>query len=518
MPEVGIDDIALHFPRLFFAMQDFAEFRGADYGKLNKGLGLEAMAIPDVHEDTATMGANAVSRLIDRNSLEPSSIGRIYLGTESALDGAKPTATYIMDMLEQRYSAKFGHDCFRNCDVVDMTFACIGAVDAMHNTLDWVARGGESRKRVGIVVFADNAKYDLGSSGEYTQGAGGGAIVIRHNPRLLAIPDVWGVSTMPVHDFFKPRREVSIKSVISHVVQLARETGASIKEGMVERMVRHLPESTVRRLGIFSHGTESVHVHRDEPVFDGQFSNQCYQAAVEEAFRDFRAKAEIDGRWNPEDDLILTEDWARIIMHLPYAFQAKRMFPAVFAYERRDSPSWADVESEIGQRPNLADFDDTPDGQTEFQRELDAYRRRISKTTAYREFHTARIEKGQRASSLIGNQYTGSIFLALMSTFESDYEADCTLEGKLFGMCGYGSGAKAKVFEGLVSNRWREIVAGWNLFERMAGRMAIDQITYEKLHKGIHDGSVLTPRGEFALVEVGEEGVLEGARTYAWVD
>ena len=24
-----------------------------------------------------------------------------------------------------------------------MTFACIGAVDALHNTLDWVARGGE---------------------------------------------------------------------------------------------------------------------------------------------------------------------------------------------------------------------------------------------------------------------------------------------------------------------------------------------------------------------------------------
>ena len=79
MSVVGIDDIALHFPRLYFAMQDFAEFRGADYGKLSKGLGLEAMAIPDVHEDTATMGANAVSRLIDRNSLDPSSIGRIYL-------------------------------------------------------------------------------------------------------------------------------------------------------------------------------------------------------------------------------------------------------------------------------------------------------------------------------------------------------------------------------------------------------------------------------------------------------
>lgn len=518
MSEVGIDDIAIHFPKLYLDMKDFAKMRDADYGKLNKGLGLSAMAIPDVHEDTATMGANATTRLIDRNGIKPTQIGRMYLGTESALDGAKPTATYILDMLTQRYSSRFGEDCFRNCDVVDMTFACIGAVDALHNTLDWVARGGESEDRIGIVVFSDNAKYDLESAGEYTQGAGGGALLIRYNPRLLSIPDRWGVSTSPVHDFFKPRREVSIKSVISHVVQLARETGASIKEGMVERMIRHLPESTVRRLGIFSHGTESVHVHRDEPIFDGQFSNQCYQAAVEEAFRDFRTKAEADGRWNPDDDTILTEEWARIIMHLPYAFQAKRMFPAVFAYERRDNSSWAEVESEIGQRPSIDDFDDSPDGQVEFQKALDAYRRRISKTAAYREFHAERIEKGQRASSLIGNQYTGSIFLAMMSTFESDYESDSPLEGNRFGLCGYGSGAKAKVFEGIVHDRWREIVASWNLFERMAGRMAIDQITYEQLHKGIHDGSVLKPHGEFALVDVGEEGVLEGARTYAWVD
>ena len=139
---VGIDDIAIHIPRLYFDIKDFAEFRGADYGKLNRGLGLSAMAIPDVHEDTATMGANAVARVIDRNKIDPGKIGRIYLGTESALDGSKPTATYIMDMLEQRYAKKYGVDCFRNCDVVDMRFACIGAVDAMHDTLDWVARGG----------------------------------------------------------------------------------------------------------------------------------------------------------------------------------------------------------------------------------------------------------------------------------------------------------------------------------------------------------------------------------------
>ena len=40
------------------------------------------MAIPDVHEDTATMGAMAM-QLIDRNGLDRRTIGRMYLGTES---------------------------------------------------------------------------------------------------------------------------------------------------------------------------------------------------------------------------------------------------------------------------------------------------------------------------------------------------------------------------------------------------------------------------------------------------
>ncbi|HIC75548.1 MAG TPA: hydroxymethylglutaryl-CoA synthase family protein [Candidatus Poseidoniales archaeon] len=515
--EVGIDDIAIHFPKLYFDMKDFAEMRGADFGKLNKGLGLTAMSIPDKHEDTATMGANAVTRLLDRNGIDPSNIGRMYLGTESALDGSKPTATYILDMLEQRYSKQYGKDCFRNCDVVDMTFACIGAVDALHNTLDWVARGGEEENRLGIVVFSDNAKYDLESSGEYTQGAGGGALIVRHNPRLISIPDRWGVSTTPVHDFFKPRREVSIKSVITHVLQLAKETGHNVKEGLADRMVKHLPESTVRRLGIFAHGEEMVSVHRDEPIFDGAFSNRCYQEAVKTAFLDFQRRAKKQGRYDPKKDEILTEQWVRIIMHLPYAFQGKRMFPDVFRHDRREKPIWDELIAEIGTEPRYVDFEDTPEGEIEYDKAQDAFRRAISKTAAYQEFHAASIEKGQRASSLIGNQYTGSIFLAMMSTFESDYEDNSLLEGKYFGMCGYGSGAKAKVFEGLVSAKWREVVASWNLFERLAGRQAIDKITYESLHKGILSESVLEPSGEFALVEIESEGVREGARTYSWM-
>lgn len=512
---VGIDDMSIHFPRLYMDMREFADLRGADFGKLNKGLGLSAMAVPDVHEDTATMGAMAVIRLIDRNGLNPRSIGRLYLGTESALDGAKPTATYILDMLTQRYSKTHGSDCFRTCDVVDMTFACIGAVDALHTTLDWVARSSENDERLGIVVFADNAKYDLESPGEYTQGAGGGALLVRRNPRLLEIPDCVGVSTTPVHDFFKPRRRVSLQSVVSSVLELAKETGQAIDDDLLGRMMEQLPQSAVRKLSIFSHGETAVNVHRDEPVFDGQFSNRCYQDAVRQAFHDFRTKAQKNGRIDPDADAPFTEQWSRIIMHLPYAYQAKRMFPDVFRHDRRGTPMWDEVEQLIGPNP------EQPDGSEEevaaWERARERYRRAIAKTPQYTEFHNTRIEKGQRASSLIGNQYTGSIFLALMSTFESDFNETTDLSGLTMGLCGYGSGAKAKVFEGRVNPKWREVVAGWHLFERLQGRTPIDQTTYESLHKGLLETSVVQPVEEFVLMEIGENGVSEGARRYEWV-
>lgn len=104
-----------------------------------------------------------------------------------------------------------------------------------------------------------------------------------------------------------------------------------------------------------------------------------------------------------------------------------------------------------------------------------------------------------------------------MSTLESDLEENSHIEGGIFGLCGYGSGAKAKVFEAIVQPGWREVVSRWNLFERLAGRIAIDHLTYENLHKGIQQNSVIPPTEEFALVDISEDQAYEGQRTYKWI-
>ena len=127
----GIEAMSFYVPSLYLDIRDLAENRAIEPEKLEKGLGLHKMALPDVHEDTATFAAEALLKLIKDYRISPKDIGKIYLGTESALDAAKPTVTYALQMVEQVLEQDFGKRCFKNCDVVDMTFACIGGVDAL---------------------------------------------------------------------------------------------------------------------------------------------------------------------------------------------------------------------------------------------------------------------------------------------------------------------------------------------------------------------------------------------------
>lgn len=454
---IGIDDMAFYAPNLYLDIRALAEKRNLPYEKLSQGLGLYKMAICDVHEDAATMAAEAVAELIERNHLDPRRIGRIYLGTESALDMAKPTGTYAVEMLAQRFSQQFGADCFRHCDVLDMTFACIGATDALQNTLDWVAT---DRDNIGIVVASDIAKYELGSTGEYTQGAGAVAMLVKWNPRLLTVRRTFGVATESVHDFYKPRRER------------------------------------------FS----------ETPVFDGQFSNLCYQNRMSEALDDFRRHAIAARVFRADQYQALSERWSRMIFHLPYAFHAKRMYVDRFVAERKEKGAWpADVAKYGFSEPVPEQFAD----RKSFEKAGAAFLKAVSESALYRRFVKDKLEKAQRASQDTGNLYTASIFLALMSTLECDFLENARLEKKRLGFVAYGSGSKAKVFEAVVQEGWREIVQHFRVFEKLHRRRAIDYDQYELLHTGQQQGPVFAEEGRWGLERVGHEGVTLGARYYA---
>lgn len=495
----GIDDMSLYVPRTYLPMEALAEARGYELSKLRDGLGLQAMSFPDVHEDAATMAANAVLDLMEKNKLDPRQVGRIYLGTESALDGSKPMATYVLGMLTDYYTREYGPDCFLHCDVVDLTFACIGAVDALQNTLDWV-KGDVGR--IGIVVSGDIAKYELGSGGEYTQGAGAVALLVRQNPRLLAIDGNWGVATRSVHDFFKPVRTFSKKQVIQEVLKLA-----GMPEDAADSVLAALPK-TFEVNGFLDSNEATLTLHKETPMVDGPYSNQCYQQRIREALHSF-----VNSNRLPAHTAV-TERWQRIAFHLPYAYQARRMFSEIFFEEAVKSGKWSEIAKEMTlQQPMPEAFDSFEAYEAEYANFL----RAITKTQAYRRFVDQKIEKGERASSLIGNMYTSSIFLALMSLLESDMQEGNSMEGSAIGFFAYGSGSKSKVFEGTVQPQWRQIVQRWNLIPSLGERQALDYSTYEKLHRQTLASSVGSLNGEFYLHQVNSEpGNYTGARSYQW--
>lgn len=437
----GIEAASYYVPSLYLEIKDLAEKRGIEPAKLEKGLGLHKMGFPDVHEDAATFAAEALLKLISDYQLNPKEIARIYLGTESALDAAKPTASYAMQMVEETLEAEFGARVFRSCDVVDMTFACIGAVDALHNSLDFV-RANPDKKAV--VIASDYAKYELASSGEYTQGGGAVAVLISSKPDLLEIENHWGVATESVFDFFKPRRHFQ-------------------KENLA-----NAPESFPDKIEVFT----------DEPVFDGQYSNQCYQDRIREAYNHYK---EITGRQKPY------EHWKYLIFHLPYAFHGKRVFTEIYSLENG-----------------------LPYGTPEEQKAA-------AKSEGYIQLISEKIEKSQRASSEIGNMYTASIFMALLSALQTSFNENEELAGEEIGFLGYGSGSKSKVFAGKISDNWKKVVEKWNIFEALKNRTAIDFDTYEKLHRKQLKNSVNKNYRGFGLKSIElENPVLKGARYYGF--
>lgn len=499
-PAVGIDDLTVYIPKLYLPIVELAKARQIDPEKLRHGLGLVDMALADAHEDAATLAANAVVQLIDQNNLDPRRIGRLYMGTESALDGSKPTATYILEMLRRHYRDTYGPDCFLHCDVVDLTFACIGAVDALHNTLDWV-RGHQDR--IGIVVASDVAKYELGSSGEYTQGAGAMALLLTHQPRLMIIDDNWGVGTRSVHDFFKPKKHVSKLQLVEEVLKLV-----GLQHLEAEVVLAQLPDSLDVN-GIIDENDDAITIRKDTPTFDGPYSNWCYQNRIREAFQHFRTQMEAIGKMDADDPI--TRRWHQFIFHLPYAFHGKRMFSELFMLELQRHGAWAEWSAANGlTEPDPAEFED----KNAYNKAYEEFLRLITKTKDYAKIIREKIEPSQWASSHVGNVYSCSIFLALASALEQAAYGEEELNGKIFGFFGYGSGSKSKVFEGVLQPDWRLIASRIGIRQQLDRRVAVDYNTYERLHRGKQTESVLSPLGEFALHRIHPDGNKAGARYY----
>jgi hydroxymethylglutaryl-CoA synthase len=450
----GIDAIAFDVAKIHLPINTLAKARNIEPEKLEKGLGLLKMTLPDVHQDTVVFGANALTKLILDTNINLEDIARIYVGTESAIDSSKPIASFLVSLMEQ----KFGENTLSECDIVDFTFACIGGVDAMQNCIDFV-RLNPTKKA--IVVTTDIAKYDLNSTGEYTQGAGAVALLITQNPRIIAFDNNWATSTKGVFDFFKPYRTLSKEAI----------TGNSNNENWFDNL------------------EAEIEIHKDQPVFDGQYSNQCYMDRTRNAYFSFKKIANASTS--------VYDSWKSIIMHLPYSFQGRRMLSEIYTLDHKNQIISGNEDA------------------SEYQNKL----KEISKSEEYRNFVAEKLQPAEIASSLIGNLYTGSIFMGFLSTLAHFYDTKVDVSNEKFGFLAYGSGSKSKVFEGTIQPNWSAAVANVNLFETLEQSFEIGFDAYEKLHKKEQKQSIQSPKNEWILERIENQNPnLIGARYYKWID
>ncbi|MFV8331600.1 hydroxymethylglutaryl-CoA synthase family protein [Flavobacterium sp. GSP14] len=452
--KTGIDAITFDVAKIHVPIRTLANARSIEPEKLEKGLGLLKMTLPDVHQDSVVFGANALTKLIVDHNIDLTDIARIYVGTESAIDSSKPISSFLVALMEQ----KFGANTLASCDVVDFTFACIAGVDAMQNCLDFI-RLNPTKKA--IVVATDFAKYDLNSTGEYTQGAGALAMLLTANPRIIAFENHWATSTKGVFDFFKPYRTLSKKEI----------TGNVTNEPWFDNL------------------ESEIEIHKDQPIFDGQYSNQCYMDRTKDAYFSCK-KLKNSGE-------TLYDSWKSIVMHLPYAYQGRRMLTEIYALDASNATITGTEDAE------------------EYQKKL----KEISKSGTYKAFVTEKLMPAETASSLIGNLYTGSIFMGLLSTLAHFNDTQKEIAGSIFGFLAYGSGSKSKVFEGTIQQDWQFALKDVNLFETLEKSFEIDFETYEKLHKKEQKISVCAPKNEWILDYIETEiPNLIGARYYKWVE
>jgi hydroxymethylglutaryl-CoA synthase len=197
-------------------------------------------------------------------------------------------------------------------------------------------------------------------------------------------------------------------------------------------------------------GTASSHVHdfwrplgMREAQVDGHYSVQCYLDALAGAYRGWKRQA-------IERDLVrgdepVSERLARICYHVPFCKMARKAHLHV-------------------RRCDLEDAGAPWDATAEDERAAASFREQVEPSLA--------------ACALVGNVYTGSLYLALAGLLEAQA---ASLVGQRVGLFSYGSGCTSEFFSGVVGPRAVERVKAAPIAEVLAGRERITAEEYERI-------------------------------------
>ncbi len=189
---IGIASIGLKLPSNYLDVRDLAAFRDVDPNKYTRGLECDRIALCAPNEDVVSLAVGAARRALHRWGGDPSRIGLLAVGTETAKDMSRPLSAWVADELGLGGRVRS----------YEVKHACYAGTVALRQALEW-KWSGAARGQAALVVASDIALYDEASGGEPTQGAGAVAMVV-DEPTVASVGLDSFAFSEPAFDFWRP--------------------------------------------------------------------------------------------------------------------------------------------------------------------------------------------------------------------------------------------------------------------------------------------------------------------------
>ena len=407
---VGILALEVYTPRTYISQTALEAHSGVSPGKFTLGLGQEGMAVTGDAEDVNSMALTVVHSLLEKYSIDPVSVGRLEVGTETLVDKSKSTKTVLMDLFPN------------NSDVEGATVvnACYGGTAALLNAFHWVESDGWDG-RYAIVVAVDIATYARGPA-RPTCGAGAVAVLIGRNAPLAFVdPRERATHASNVYDFYKPDHSVEYPTVDGALSQTcyyrALEDCYAKFCDRVDRLNRVVVEDATK---------DNEYFHADAAdffVFHAPYNKLVQKSYGRMHFVDARRKH------------------ARNIMRGDCPEEKKD--------DAQDAGVGADITASTATGVGLfTELDLTrPIEETYTDRTLEGTLKSVSKLS-----YAKRLTDANAASKIVGNTYTASVFLGMASLVDQVGGRGELTPGKTVVVFSYGSGAIALTF---ISSCWK---------------------------------------------------------------
>ncbi len=147
-------------------------------------------SVPGPDEDVITMAIEAARTALDRARVDPSSIGAIWVGTESKPYAVKPSATVVAEAL----------GITPHVVAADMEFACKAGSEAMQAAVAFV---GSGMVEGALAIGMDTAQSKPGDALEYTAACGGAAYLFGAATNAVAVVEASISHVTDTPDFFR---------------------------------------------------------------------------------------------------------------------------------------------------------------------------------------------------------------------------------------------------------------------------------------------------------------------------